>query len=43
MPMLEVALDGALCTFLLHTVDNPVCHQAFELINCDEARSGRWF
>ena len=36
--MLEVALDGALCTFLLDTVDDPVCHQAFELINGDEAR-----
>lgn len=38
IPMLEVALDGALCTFLLETVDDPVCHQAFELINADEAR-----
>ena len=38
IPMLEVALDGALCTFLLDTVDDPVCHQAFELINGDEAR-----
>ena len=38
IPMLEVALDGALCTFLLETVDDPVCHQAFELINGDEAR-----
>ncbi|SEL31392.1 reductase [Acinetobacter sp. DSM 11652] len=38
IPMLEVALDGALCTFLLDTVEDPVCHQAFELINGDEAR-----
>ncbi len=38
IPMLEVALDGALCTFLLETVHDPVCHQAFELINGDEAR-----
>lgn len=38
IPMLEVALDGALCTFLLDSVDDPVCHQAFKLINGDEAR-----
>lgn len=38
IPMLEVALDGALCKFLLDTVDDPVCHQAFNLINADEAR-----
>lgn len=38
VPMLEVALDGALCTFLLETVDDPVCHQAFEKINDDESR-----
>ncbi|MCK5769528.1 hypothetical protein [Algiphilus sp.] len=38
IPMLEVALDGALCKFLLDTVDDPVCHQAFGLINGDEAR-----
>ena len=38
IPMLEVALDGALCTFLLDTVKDPVCHQAFDLINGDEAR-----
>ncbi len=38
IPMLEVALDGALCKFLLDTVDDPVCHQAFKLINADEAR-----
>lgn len=38
IPMLEIALDGALCKFLLETVDDPVCHQAFELINGDESR-----
>jgi hypothetical protein len=37
-PALEVALDGALCKFLLDTVDDPVCHQAFEKINDDESR-----
>ena len=29
IPMLEVTLDGVLCTFVLETVDDPVCHQAF--------------
>ena len=38
VPMLEIALDGALCKFLLDTVDDPVCHQAFEKINDDESR-----
>lgn len=38
IPMLEIALDGALCKFLLDTVEDPVCHQAFDLINADEAR-----
>jgi hypothetical protein len=38
IPMLEVALDGALCTFLLEQVDDPVCHDAFKRINDDEAR-----
>ena len=38
IPMLEIALDGALCKFLLETVDDPVCHEAFKLINADEAR-----
>ncbi|HIK76033.1 MAG TPA: ferritin-like domain-containing protein [Alcanivorax sp.] len=38
IPMLEIALDGALCTFLLETVDDPVCHQAFARINDDESR-----
>lgn len=38
IPMLEITLDGALCKFLLDTVKDPVCHQAFEKINADEAR-----
>lgn len=38
VPMLEIALDGALCTFLLETAKDPVCHQAFEKINDDESR-----
>lgn len=38
IPMLEITLDGALCKFLLDTVKDPVCHEAFEKINGDEAR-----
>ncbi|MEB3067708.1 ferritin-like domain-containing protein [[Mycobacterium] vasticus] len=38
IPMLEVALDGALLKFLLDEVDDPVCHQVFEKINNDESR-----
>ena len=38
IPMLEIALDGALCRFLLDTVDDPICHAAFDRINGDEAR-----
>lgn len=38
IPALEVALDGALCQFLLETVDDPVCHEAFAKINDDESR-----
>jgi hypothetical protein len=38
IPMLEVALDGALLKFLLDTVADPVCHQVFEKINNDESR-----
>ena len=38
IPSLEIALDGALCKFLLDTVQDPVCHAAFEKINEDEAR-----
>ena len=38
IPMLEVALDGALCKFLLDTVDDPLCHKVFARINDDESR-----
>ena len=38
IPMLEMALDGALCKFLLDTVHDPVCHEAFGKINADESR-----
>lgn len=38
IPMLEVALDGALLKFLLDEVADPVCHQAFQKINADESR-----
>src|SRR3954471_3619725 len=38
IPMLEVALDGALLKFLLEEVNDPVCHQVFEKINNDESR-----
>ena len=38
IPMLEVALDGALLKFLLDEVQDPVCHQVFEKINNDESR-----
>lgn len=38
IPMLEIALDGALCKFLLDTVHDPVCHQVFAKINDDESR-----
>ncbi len=38
IPMLEVALDGALLKFLLDEVNDPVCHQVFEKINNDESR-----
>lgn len=38
IPALEVALDGALCKFLLDTVSDPVCHEAFAKINDDESR-----
>jgi hypothetical protein len=38
IPMLEVALDGALLKFLLDEVHDPVCHQVFERINNDESR-----
>src|ERR1700757_1546605 len=38
IPMLEVALDGALVKFLLDEVADPVCHQVFQKINSDESR-----
>ena len=38
IPMLEITLDGALCKFLLDTVEDPVCHAAFKHINDDESR-----
>ncbi|MFZ0835662.1 MAG: ferritin-like domain-containing protein [Mycobacterium sp.] len=38
IPMLEVALDGALLKFLLEQVHDPVCHEVFEKINNDESR-----
>jgi len=38
IPMLEIALDGALCKFLLEKVDDPLCHEVFAKINSDEAR-----
>ena len=38
IPMLEVALDGALLKFLLDEVHDPVCAQVFEKINNDESR-----
>src|SRR6202012_2540961 len=38
IPLLAMALDGALLKFLLDEVDDPVCHQVFEKINNDESR-----
>ena len=38
IPMLEVALDGALVKFLLDEVKDPVCHAVFAKINADESR-----
>lgn len=38
IPMLEVALDGALVKFLTDEVDDPICHEVFKLINADESR-----
>jgi hypothetical protein len=37
IPMLEVALDGALLKFLLDQVHDPLCHEVFEKINNDES------
>lgn len=38
IPLLEVALDGALLKFLLDEVSDPLCHEVFERINNDESR-----
>lgn len=38
IPMLEVALDGALLNHLLTEVKDPLCHEVFRKINADEAR-----
>lgn len=38
IPMLEVALDGALLKFLTDEIADPVCQQVFERINNDESR-----
>jgi hypothetical protein len=38
IPLLEVALDGALLKFLLDQVHDPLCHEVFERINNDESR-----
>ncbi len=38
IPLLEVALDGALLKFLLDEVHDPLCHAVFEKINNDESR-----
>ena len=38
IPMLEITLDGALCKFLLDTVEDPLCHEVFNSINADESR-----
>lgn len=38
IPLLEVALDGALLKFLLDEVDDPLCHVVFDKVNNDESR-----
>ena len=38
IPVLELVLDGALIRYLSEAVDDPVFHQAFDLINRDESR-----
>lgn len=38
IPMLEVALDGALLKFLLDEVSDPLCHAVFDKVNNDESR-----
>ncbi len=38
IPMLEVALDGALLKFLVEEIDDPLCAVVFERVNNDESR-----
>jgi hypothetical protein len=38
IPLLEVALDGALLKFLLDEVHDPLCHEVFDRVNNDESR-----
>ncbi|MGC0364428.1 hypothetical protein ABH922_002412 [Rhodococcus sp. 27YEA15] len=38
IPMLEVALDGALVKFIMDEIDDPVCQAVFKKINADESR-----
>ncbi|NNH74684.1 ferritin-like domain-containing protein [Nocardia uniformis] len=38
IPMLEVALDGALIKFITDEIDDPVAQEVFKKINADESR-----
>ncbi|GAA1458763.1 ferritin-like domain-containing protein [Williamsia maris] len=38
IPMLEVALDGALVKFIMDEIHDPICQEAFKHINSDESR-----
>ncbi|MGN2640863.1 ferritin-like domain-containing protein [Nocardia takedensis] len=38
IPMLEVALDGALVKFIMDEIEDPVCQEVFKRINADESR-----
>ncbi|MET9490506.1 MULTISPECIES: ferritin-like domain-containing protein [unclassified Nocardia] len=38
IPMLEVALDGALIKFIMDEIEDPICQEAFKKINSDESR-----
>ncbi len=38
IPMLEVALDGALLKFLTDAVEDPICQAVFDKVNNDESR-----
>jgi hypothetical protein len=38
IPLLEVALDGALIRFLTESVEDPLCQEVFRHINSDESR-----